>query len=465
MFIIFNEDGSRKISNFTDYIMQGSNLVNFIDVAIEGKSVEEWSCSGIFTLPQLTTITNQATVQRFEIDGKLYYGYRIPLTEEVTRYSGQVGLNIVAVNSLSQVLVTYTTNLTVNQTGYPLDDSWDNAITVAEYNSLMAQLTTYQLKYLKSNVRGYEDSIDDLEQLATGQIVAVHNNSNNQFWFYKKLEDGTTEKLEFTITGNQAILVERNLTPDLFYTKYSNGDVILYQNKLYVMSETTATDFRFSSIRTGNLIIGGNRITNPETGTQIDLAGRFIALRNYDQQLLVDDDKVAVTTTEGLFVNNNKVLTDDLVGQSNGLATLDSAGKVPLTEIPNIPFDKLPSSLFGAMIYGGTIATTTGQVTPTSEFVNKYSITGDVIINANNSNNFEGVYFIAIGAGGTFGHIADAEYEGFYYKPKDFIVSQGDAGYALIDNQQAILSASVSGDTLTINGVVGVQDDTLILLS
>lgn len=464
MFIIFNEDGSRKISNFTDYIMQGSNLVNFIDVAIEGKSVEEWSCSGIFTLPQSSTITIQATVQRFEIDGKPYHGYRIPLTEEVTRYSGQVGLNIVAVNSLSQVLVTYTTNLTVNQTGYPLDDSWDNAITVAEYNSLMAQLTTYQLKYLKSNVRGYENNIDDLEQLATGQIVAVHNNSNNQFWFYKKLEGGTTEKLEFTITGDQAILVEKTLTPDLFYTKYSDGDVILYQNKLYVMSGTTATDFLFGYIRTENLRISGHTITNIEEQSQIDITNG-VALRYNGQQLLVDDDRVTVYATNGLYVYSNKVLTDNLVGQPSGLASLDSNGQVPLTEIPNIPFNKLPSSLFGAMIYGGTIATTTGRVTPTSEFVNKYNITSDVIINANNSNTFEGVYFIAVGAGGTFGHITDAQYQGFYYKPKDFIVSQGSAGYALIDNQQAILSASVSGDTLTINGVVGVQDDTLILLS
>lgn len=167
MFIIFNKDGSIFAKTQSDYVMQGSNRVNKVFVAFLDSEYKSWSCSGVLNLPNGTRWTIPATTSRFEYLGQQYEGWCIELTDDVTKYAGQVSMTVMVVSDETQVAYTYLANIVINQTGLPLDGYWDSSITVAQFNSYMAQLAVK----LQANTVSVELSENDLPEVGELNVL------------------------------------------------------------------------------------------------------------------------------------------------------------------------------------------------------------------------------------------------------------------------------------------------------
>lgn len=193
MYLIYNNDGSIKFSLFKDFVIQGSDNVNFIYVAIEDRNVEQWTCDASFLLPDNeTTLTSAGSVDNFTIDGHPYTGYKIPLTQSITSQSGNMSVSVRIYSTGNQLLYTYPATIVVNESTI----SWDADISYANYRSYLAQLSAYQLAFVNSNVRGYASTamaIADLSNLAANQIVVAYDTLSNVYRFFWKQSGNLVE--------------------------------------------------------------------------------------------------------------------------------------------------------------------------------------------------------------------------------------------------------------------------------
>lgn len=141
MYILFNKDGSIFDTNISEYVMQGSNLVNVIYVAFVDSEYLDWSASGNFTLPDDSNSVLVGVSTTFLYKGVNYIGWKITLTNNETKYDGTLNVSINLIKN-EQTLYTYLFNITINPTGYPLDGEWTTNINYAQFNTLMAQIAT-----------------------------------------------------------------------------------------------------------------------------------------------------------------------------------------------------------------------------------------------------------------------------------------------------------------------------------
>lgn len=173
MYVIFNQDGSIKETQLGKYVNQHSKGVDFVDVAIDGRTNEDYACDANFALPNDTNVTETAQV-RYNIvtSSGTYSGYRIEFNEAETEYEGDLTCSIRVYNKDGRVLWTFPFSIVVNKTtGYG-----DENITNDQYESLVRSLSNYQLMFSKSNVRSYssmDEAKKDLASLAEGQVVFV----------------------------------------------------------------------------------------------------------------------------------------------------------------------------------------------------------------------------------------------------------------------------------------------------
>src|SRR5574344_993065 len=184
MYLIYNNDGSIKFAITNDYIQQGSNNVNYIDIAIDNYSTSNYTCDCLFTLPNSTTITLAGVVQNFSYSGENYSGYRIWLSSAVLAYAGILRFNIRLYNSTGAILYTYQYEQNVNATSLSTD--WDAPITQAQYNSFMSLLTSYINAYDSHLLRKYDTLIQansDINNLSNNEIVFIKNISGYEFYY------------------------------------------------------------------------------------------------------------------------------------------------------------------------------------------------------------------------------------------------------------------------------------------
>ena len=193
MNIIFNHDGSIKNLNLNEIIVQGNNLVNEIQIAIEGRTPDDYVATAYFTLPDGTSNYLTGSADNFSIDQTPYSGYSINLTSAQTAMAGEVGMTIQCTDANSHVLCTYKVKLTINESSYEADGS---TITAAQLAALNATLATFQEKYVAPNVRSYpslEDAEEDLENLADKQIIVIGDTEDDTpstpLDFYYKYND------------------------------------------------------------------------------------------------------------------------------------------------------------------------------------------------------------------------------------------------------------------------------------
>ena len=141
MIVIFNLDGSVYDSNFSDYVQQGSNGANMLQVAYVDSSRDGLSAYLIAGRPNSTRITLPARRASFYCNGERYHGWQIAITGSFTLYAGTVRCTVNVVDEDENILANYPFEVTVNATGNPIDGRWDQQINVAQYNEYMAQLS------------------------------------------------------------------------------------------------------------------------------------------------------------------------------------------------------------------------------------------------------------------------------------------------------------------------------------
>ena len=173
--IILNNDGSIKLLTLPYYIQQGSNLVDELDFGIVDLPSETTAIANFLrpngTISSLTGVATNIS----DDDGTTYNGFKFVLTSAETLYEGEVKVSIKIYDKNDSVLYSYAQPLTINPS---VSDPNEQTITLAQYNSLVKSLLSYQLKYAYPNVR-YYDSMDDfnkeLKDLAVNQIALVFN--------------------------------------------------------------------------------------------------------------------------------------------------------------------------------------------------------------------------------------------------------------------------------------------------
>lgn len=124
-YILYNQDGSIKLTNFTEFINKGSNKVNkiFIGLSIdENFNLSNYDSYAVFKLPNDELagplIGESANLQ---VDGVTWHGFKIELTQDVTAFAGLVKCSIkVAKNN--ENLYTYPVVLTINDTSISPED-------------------------------------------------------------------------------------------------------------------------------------------------------------------------------------------------------------------------------------------------------------------------------------------------------------------------------------------------------
>ena len=175
MYVIFNQDGSIKETQLGKYVNQHSKGVDFVDVAIDGRTNEDYACDANFALPNDANVTETAQINnKIVTSSGTYGGYRIGFNEAETEYDGDLSCSIRVYNKDGSVLWTFPFSIVVNKTtGYG-----DENITNDQYESLVRSMANYQLMFSKTNVRSYEtleEANEDLASMAEGQLVFIKN--------------------------------------------------------------------------------------------------------------------------------------------------------------------------------------------------------------------------------------------------------------------------------------------------
>lgn len=185
MYVIFNQDGSIKETQLGKYVNQHSKGVDFVDVAIDGRTNEDYACDANFALPNDTNVTEVAQINnKIVTSSGTYSGYRIGFNEAETEYDGDLSCSIRVYNKDGSVLWTFPFSIVVNKTtGYG-----DENITNDQYESLVRSMANYQLMFSKTNVRSYasmDEAKKDLASLAEGQMVFIEDGASQGAYIKK----------------------------------------------------------------------------------------------------------------------------------------------------------------------------------------------------------------------------------------------------------------------------------------
>lgn len=313
MYLIFKNDGSLLRQDQTDYIMQGSNNVNKIFIGFETGDYAEWAVSGIFTLPNGETITqpSEVAIGGFDFQEKHYNGWVILLTSDITKYDGNIELSISLNADNYQILKTYKTNITINKTGYPLDGEWYNNLTYAQYNSYMAQLSSYQVKYLWSNVRHYETlakAEEELTKLDEKQLVFV-DGDNRTIDAYYKFDD----KLNKVAFGDNA-----NAIIDIDFDWYPSSEQAYFE---FTRANGTSFKLDVPNVNESNVLSGFL--------SQSD----YRAFKQYPDYFVprTQSTKVQIYATNPNAYMGYQFLD---LNNANGIPQLDENGKIQISQLP-----------------------------------------------------------------------------------------------------------------------------------
>lgn len=408
MYIIFNKDGSASESQLTDYINQHSDGVNFIDISIVGKSVDEYTADGNFKLPnnEVVSLTGSFT-NKIKTSTGVYEGYRITLSSAVTEYQGDVALSIQVFNSDKTTLFTYPVTLYVNET----TGRGGDPITKDQYEALRAMMADYQLQYARSNMRSYDtlaEATEDLPNLSEGQmILAKETAESDTSSVFQKVGD----KLEGVSLDGLAVdkfLKKKNAEGEGSFAWYAKGeeapvDFTLYSETLKQMQENAGAK-QFEPI--------------------FKFEGDYIGPANLTLRSFINSPKItfngrspsaiatsAVFTLEGLSLNNNLIrwvadnymsvsgeifLTSRLLGQrgGKGVASLDFDGKIPTSQLPSYVSDVLEFASFDRF--------------PAKGEVNKIYIALDT----NKTYRWGGTVYVEIGSSLALGETSETAYAG-----------------------------------------------------
>lgn len=377
MYIIFNKDGSVSESQLTDYINQHSDGVNFIDISIVGKSVDEYTADGNFKLPnnEVVSLTGSFT-NKIKTSTGVYEGYRITLSSAVTEYQGDVALSIQVFNSDKTTLFTYPVTLYVNET----TGRGGDPITQDQYEALRAMMADYQLQYARSNMRSYDtlaEATEDLPNLSEWQMILAKETADSETSsVFQKVGD----KLEGVSLDGLAL--------DKFLRNKNAVGTGSFEWKVENQSYGYKNYFKIEN---------GNQVTIAKDG-------------GVDPTFTIDSGRTGVTldkrgvTSDGLTIywNNNIInqtgkpyyLDTRLLGLRNGVASLNEIGKIPTSQLPSYVSDVLEFASFDRF--------------PTTGEANKIYIALDT----NKTYRWGGTVYVEIGSSLALGETSETAYAG-----------------------------------------------------
>ena len=377
MYIIFNKDGSVSESQLTDYINQHSDGVNYIDVSIVGKSVDEYTADGNFKLPnnEVVSLTGSFT-NKIKTSTGVYEGYRITLTAVVTEYQGDVALSIQVFNSDKTTLFTYPVTLYVNET----TGRGGDPITQDQYEALRAMMADYQLQYARSNMRSYDtlaEATEDLPNLSNGQmILAKETEDIETSSVYQKVGD----KLEGVSLDGLAVdkfLRNKNAVGTGSFEWNVENKTYGYKNYFKIENGNQVTIAQDGGVDP-TFTIGSGR-----TGVTLDKQG-------------VASDGLKIYWNNSIINQTGKpyYLDTRLLGLRNGVASLDANGKIPTYQLPSYVSDVLEFRSFDRF--------------PTTGEVNKIYIALDT----NKTYRWGGTVYVEIGSSLALGETSETAYAG-----------------------------------------------------
>lgn len=140
MYILYNNDGSIKGTNLTDFIQKGNDGVNSIFLAIEGRSNSDWTATCVFVLPNGESEILAAQQSTQTIAGVEYSGWLLTITASVTVYEGIVKFSVDALDLYNRQLFTYQGKLVINPSSIIPNET---KITYAQYQNLLNYIKSY----------------------------------------------------------------------------------------------------------------------------------------------------------------------------------------------------------------------------------------------------------------------------------------------------------------------------------
>lgn len=362
MYIIFNKDGSVSESQLTDYINQHSDGVNYIDVSIVGKSVDEYTADGNFKLPNDDVVSLVgAFTNKIKTSTGVYEGYRITLSAVVTEYQGDVALSIQAYNSDKTTLFTYPVTLYVNET----TGRGGDPITQDQYEALRAMMADYQLQYARSNMRSYDtlaEAEEDLPNLSEGQMILAKENAESETSsVFQKVGD----KLEGVSLDGLAVdkfLRNSNAqgTGTFTWTDETEGGNVDFQVRSTTSKDGQET-FDFPKTDYVMKVFGNAYGANAEVEIQgmsgfdgespklslRDLSsGESVFTPNSFQSLWSGVGKITWLKGPTYCQGDGYFVTSHLLGKANGVATLNANGKIPNSQLSSYVSDVIEYPTF-----------------------------------------------------------------------------------------------------------------------
>ena len=378
MYIIFNKDGSVSESQLTDYINQHSDGVNFIDISIVGKSVDEYTADGNFKLPnnEVVSLTGSFT-NKIKTSTGVYEGYRITLTAVVTEYQGDVALSIQVFNSDKTTLFTYPVTLYVNET----TGRGGDPITQDQYEALRAMMADYQLQYARSNMRSYdtlEEATEDLPNLSNGQMILAKETTDSETSsVFQKVGD----KLEGVSLDGLAV--------DKFLRNKNAVGTGSFEWKVENQKYGYKNYFKIEN---------GNQVTLGFEGSGMTPS---FTIGNGIYSALINSQGVSIGGSP-IYWSKNVVnpsgkpyyLYSTLLGAVNGVASLNEIGKIPTSQLPSYVSDVLEFASFDRF--------------PTKGEANKIYIALDT----NKTYRWGGTVYVEIGSSLALGETSETAYAG-----------------------------------------------------
>ena len=173
MYVIYNNDGSIKLTNLNEIITQNSNNVSKIFFAVEGYDTDSYNADATFELSNGDANTLVATISSMTLDTTPYVGWEFSLTNAQTASPGRLLASIELKNLSDVVLFTFPLDLFVNKTTLQPNET---TITIAQYNNLRDAMLGKQDKFGLNTLRIYQtmgDANADLSNLVLGQLVYV----------------------------------------------------------------------------------------------------------------------------------------------------------------------------------------------------------------------------------------------------------------------------------------------------
>ena len=378
MYIIFNKDGSVSESQLTDYINQHSDGVNFIDISIVGKSVDEYTADGNFKLPnnEVVSLTGAFT-NKIKTSTGVYEGYRITLSAVVTEYQGDVALSIQVFNSDKTTLFTYPVTLYVNET----TGRGGDPITQDQYEALRAMMADYQLQYARSNMRSYDtlaEATEDLPNLSEGQMILAKETADSETSsVFQKVGD----KLEGVSLDGLALdkfLRNKNAVGTGSFEWKVENQKYGYKNYFKIENGNQVTLGFDGSGMTPSFTIG---------------SGIYSALIN-SQGVSIDGSPIYWSKNVINPSGKPYYLYSTLLGAVNGVASLNEIGKIPTSQLPSYVSDVLEFASFDRF--------------PSKGEANKIYIALDT----NKTYRWGGTVYVEIGSSLALGETSETAYAG-----------------------------------------------------